>query len=178
MSTRKLSTDNSALIHQVNAGLYKKSEIDALFGIGVGNKKWVNLLAEGAFYPASFAVQDSYRNLDGQDNQWWFGFPEPYTIGGTHQLVITQTKIGIQLGDANDYITNTRWYGWTDHDTSNNFLGDADDKGAGGAEEDTWDHADTTIGGVYERIVLLLQTVNTGALDLRVSYVQVEYYYT
>ena len=71
-----------------------------------------------------------------------------------------------------------RLFGWSDHTTSAALVDDGTNVGAGGAEEKTYGHADQTIGGTYERVMYYINCQNNGARDLRISYLQTEYYYT
>ena len=159
----------------VEAISYTKAEIDAINAIGIANKRWIPCLAEGERYPASSEISIYYQNKDGQDNQHWFSIPLPLIIGGTHNLVITQTNVGIFASDNDDYITTLRWYGWSAYDTFANIVTDGTDRK--NAQLVTWNHADIAAGANYVRMILLCETVATNALDLKIAFVLIEYYY-
>ena len=178
----QLDEENSALIHNLLDYINTlKTNYNVAMRIGAANKKWICLILEQARYAEDLEINQAYMNRNAQDNNLWFGLPLPYTTvdldGNAKNLYITQTKVGIEDAAEGDELDRVRWFGWTDFETDTDFL----DTGAGldedTASEYTWDHADTQIGGVYERIVCMLKYIATNAGGLDLSYVKVEYYY-
>ena len=108
------------------------------------------------------------------DIDWIFGVPLPHIIGSKN-LVITQTKVGISVADATDYIDRYRLFAWSAHDIFTTLI--TDNTNYNSAQEVIYDHADKTIGGIYERILLYFDCITATLDELQISYVQVEYYY-
>ena len=142
-------------------------------GIGSANKRWKNCVLEGSSVPGVVNVSDAYRNIGAADMYLEFGIPLDYIIG-IRNLVITRFKIGIAGANATNKVTRIRMYGWSDHDSGAVLVTDDTDRTIG---EHITDHADETIGGNQERVVLLVDTLCADAEVLVISYVQVEYYY-
>ena len=179
MSTRKLSTDNSALIHQVNAGLYSKAEIEALLGIGIANKNWFNVMNEGGFTNDFYENVSTWRNSGADNMHIVFGGPIPLTLAnGAYNIVLTRIKLGTFDSDANDFVDRVRIFAMPDHDTVDTIVDLNWDVLYGTAiQEATNDFADQTIGGAYERFAVRIDATNTVGKELDVTYIQLEYYY-
>ena len=103
-----------------------------------------------------------------------FSIPFAYVIGGKN-LTITQTKIGVSDADIDDFVNNITWYGTVDHTTPGVIVTDGTIRTAPGTY--TYNHADITVGGTYEKVVLVIDWSNTDATDAGMSWVQIEYYY-
>ena len=126
-------------------------------------------------------VTPHYTNLGTTNYSMVFGIPLPTQIelgGVTKNLILTQSRVGIVDADANDKMTNVRYYGWTTADPpalSAALVNDATARTAPGTY--TYNHADVTVGGVYRRIVLYCVIDCTSAAEFDIGYADVEYYY-
>lgn len=144
--------------------------------IGVANKRWKNCIYEGSTVFADSLVwfNGAVRNANANDGFMTYGVPLDL-VKGSHNLVITQIKVGLQLANGTNYITNRYFHGWSDFETVDTTT-QTDNLNTPG--EYTWDIADVTVGGVYEKIAIALGTIVANASQLSISYVKVEYYYT
>ena len=157
-----------------NAGV-STATVEAYLGIGIANKRWVTLTADGEGFPGDSSFVTNYANVGADDSKFSFTLSLPYVIGAKN-LVVTQYRYGISAADANDYVTRTRMFGWSDFETSATLHTNATDKKTEALI--TENMADTTIGGVYERVMVYIETVSTDAAQIALSFCQVEYYYT
>lgn len=163
--------ENSELISQLGAFM---SAYNADNAFGIANKRWIPCILEGAAVFADVEVALTYRNASGNNILISFGIPLPLIKNGKN-LVITDTKIGIDDADANDYIDRYRLLGWSDYGTIAALIDDNTDLDF--AQEYIYGHANKTVGGIYERIILFFESVSTSGAALDISFVQVEYYY-
>ena len=176
---KRLAETNSQLVQQILTTLsgkyYSQSDINAFFAIGSANKQWMVCIFEGGAVATDQQIGFGYDNINANDATFVFGIPL-LIIMGTKNLIITQIKVGLAIADANDFLSRMRMLGWSDHDTFATI--DDSNSDFNTPQEITYNITDRTIGGVYERIAILLNYSNAGGLAAsRVSYVQVEYYY-
>ena len=151
-----------------------KEYIDAANAFGIGNKRWITCNYEGG---QNVQVASYFRNPGSSNMYLVFGFPLEVIKDGKN-LVITDTRIGIKVSDANDYVDRFRLVGIIDHDSENTMIDINHDAVHGtGIGLFTYGHANQTIGGNYERVLFTFNCSNTDAYDLGINFVQVEYYY-
>jgi hypothetical protein len=173
LDTSKFQIHTSAVqTFENQAGL---SPIEGYLGIGIANKRWINCILEGAFVMTDVKIANSYRNAGAGDVTFPFGVPLPNLIGDK-RLVITQIKIGVEQATVNDFITLLTLNAWSDHNTVVDAGNDGTNRTAAG--EYTYNITDVLVGTVYERIEVHINCTNSVGGALRLSYVQVEYYYT
>ena len=77
--------------------------------------------------------------------------------------------------DGDDYINTMEFIGWTDHDSGSVIRTDGTNITA--IQAKTYNFADVTLGGAYERAFFLFTLNSTTANQMEVSWVQYEYYY-
>lgn len=162
-----LGTSDTILCTQGNVKAYT----DNLLAIGSANKRWINMTYLGA-NPEGYELMT--HSIGGTiDLDHLFEIPLPYIIG-THNLRITNIKIGLANAGGINYLSARTLYGWTDFDSYTTMEHNTDNFDT--PQEIIWNIADVTIGGVYERVVARMQSAVDVAIEF--SYVQVEYYYT
>jgi len=150
--------------------------IDALLHIGAGNSGWKNLPFAATHIAARGIIREYFYATGGDDPFFIFDIPIDHVLGA-HNLVINTLKISLYAADDDDFITGVIIYGWTAWNAIEAAFTDATDKKT--PQELNYDLEDLTIGGVYERIVLQVQCTTTSVLEqLKIGYVQLEYYYT
>ena len=162
-------------------GDISRAQFDAINAIGIGNKRWVTLNLEG-HSATSYAMRNNphYSNIGAADYAMIFGLNIPYVISDgvdTYNLVITQTRFGILDADNDDYLDYIRWYGnaGAPPEMSDLIVNDATQWKAAGTY--TINHADITIGGVYNRIAMYNWVHSSTANQFDFTFIEVEYYY-
>ena len=174
LKREKLKEDNSYHISQLGASSVSQATYDADNAFGIGNKRWKNCIFSGFGDFTHGYVTSFIGNTGADDMTLTFDVPLPMIVNGKN-LVITDTKLGIRQADGTNYVTRLRLRGWSDHDSVATVVDDGTDRIIKG--EYIYGHADQTMGGVYERAFLYLESICTDAGALLISYLQVEYYY-
>jgi len=144
--------------------------------VGSANKKYATCIKEGNAAPGAAETLFEYRNVGSGASYVVFGMPVPLhkIVNGTsYDLHIDRLKIGIDLVDINNYVTNVYLASWTTfgaytiHYTSTTDLNTAND----------WVIVSLVDLAASERTFIVLQTQCTITQSLKVSYVKINYYY-
>jgi hypothetical protein len=152
-------------------GGISEATLFAYLAVGASNKRWAVCSYDGG---KDVYTGGQHSNTGSSNMILAFTAPLPLILNGKN-LVITRTKIGIGDADADDYLNAIYIYGFSDHTTLVNLATDNTSRTA--AAEITWDHADLTIGGSYEKAYWYLICNNTGSYQLDINYIKMEYYY-
>jgi len=169
-------SDNS---HNHDAQYYTEAEVNALFGIGSANKRWAPASYCGVTDFAAVISVIGWNNVGAADAGYAFDVGLPLIIGGTHNMVITAWRIGAVALDGDDEITRIRCFGWTiANPPLQGQIGVTDNGDYNSPAQITYNIADTTIGGVYNRVMLYLEMNHATANQAIIVDVEFEYYYT
>lgn len=166
-----LREDNSYQISQLGAFI---SAYNADQAFGIDNKRWLTLSSEGSNPAGVVEVGVTYRNNSNTNFSLTFGIPLPLIKNGKN-LIITDTKIGLDDADASNYVDQYRLFRWTDFTSLAAVV--TDGTNIDSVQEYTYGHADITLGGNGVRFLLLFECVVAGGQALDISEVQIEYYY-
>jgi len=157
-----------------NIGDLQSTSLDNLLIVGVDNKQWQSLKYIGSSENGT-KVSTMIDPAVGSPTYMTFDFPLQY-VKGNKNLIITSIKVGIYAADASNYITQISLYGWTGY--SGISLIESNDDDYNSAQEVTWNCDDLTVGDTYKRIFIRLAGMVASQQNLRIAYVQAEYYYT
>lgn len=151
---------------------------DADNAFGAANKRWKNCIFAGdATSFAAVTVFQAVRNVGATNINPTYEIPLPVVINGKN-LVITQIKLGLIDADGNNFVDVLYLQAVNNADppVASNLITDGTNRIAAGIY--TYDIADQTIGGSYEKTMVYMNCINATQNLLDIGYVQVEYYYT
>lgn len=136
------------------------------------NKAWILCPYELSRYDKTQIYAYKYCNVDGTDEEMVFAIPLPYSVG-SKSLYIDSVKVGVNVADGTNYITDTKMQ-HVKYNGMATLWSDGTDLTTSQIKTFTFTAIDLS---ARERVCIQLNTVVATTLNLRISYVGVQYYY-